>query len=85
MPARCTLQFIRWCYGLRGIYGRFDSKIRFEIKSDSRFDSRFDSNAKKQFAGPYDLVNFGKHEINRLSRHLREQSRAGRVPTMCCT
>ena len=35
------------CYGLRGIYGRFDSKIRLEIESDSRFDPRFDSNAKK--------------------------------------
>ena len=34
------------CYGLRGIYGRFDSKIRFEIESDGRFDSRFNSNAK---------------------------------------
>ena len=32
-PARCTLQFVRRCYRLRGIYGRFDS--------------RFDSNAKK--------------------------------------
>jgi len=40
-----------------GIYGRFDSKIRFEIESHGRFDSkirfeieshgRFDSNAKK--------------------------------------
>jgi len=29
------------------MYGRFDSKIRFEIESDGRFDSRFDSNAKK--------------------------------------
>ena len=28
---------------MRGIYGRFDSKIRFEIESDGRFDS----NAKK--------------------------------------
>ena len=37
---------------MRGIYGRFDSKIRFEIESDGRFDSRFDSNAKKRFAGP---------------------------------
>ena len=37
-PARCTLQFVRRCYGLRGIYGRFDSI--------------FDSNAKKRFAGP---------------------------------
>ena len=45
--ARCTLQFVRRCYGLSGIYGRFDSKIRFEIESDGRFDSRFDSNAKK--------------------------------------
>jgi len=26
MPARCTLQFVRWCYGLCGLYGRFDSK-----------------------------------------------------------
>ena len=33
MPARCTLQFVRRCYGLRDIYGRFDL--------------RFDSNAKK--------------------------------------
>jgi len=41
------MQFVRRCYGLRGIYGRFDSKIRFEIESDGRFDSRFDSNAKK--------------------------------------
>jgi len=52
-PARCTLQFFRRCYGLRGIYGRFDSKIRFEIESDRRFDSRFDSNTKKRFAAPY--------------------------------
>jgi len=41
------MQFVRRCYGLRGIYGRFDSKIRFEIESDGLFDSRFDSNAKK--------------------------------------
>ena len=33
------MQFVRRCYGLRGIYGRFDSKIRFEIESDGRFDS----------------------------------------------
>jgi len=46
-PARCTLQFVRRCYGLRGIYGRFNSKIWFQIESDGRFDSRFDSNAKK--------------------------------------
>ena len=39
-------------YGLRGIYGRFDSKIRFKIESDGRFDSRFDSNAKRRFAAP---------------------------------
>jgi len=45
-PARCTLQFVRRCYGLRGIYGRFDSKIQFEIKSDGRFDS----NAKKMIS-----------------------------------
>jgi len=45
------------CYGLRGIYGRFDSKIRFEIESDGRFDSRFDSNAKKRFAGPNNIIN----------------------------
>ena len=32
---------------MAGIYGRFDSKIRFEIESDGRFDSRFDSNVKK--------------------------------------
>jgi len=49
---RLPMQFVRQCYGLRGIYGRFDSKIRFEIESDGRFDSRFDSNAKKRFAGP---------------------------------
>ena len=29
------------------VYGRFDSKIRFENESDVRFDSRFDSNEKK--------------------------------------
>jgi len=40
------------CYGLRGIYGRFDSKIRFEIESDGRFDSRFDSNAKNDSQVP---------------------------------
>jgi len=40
------MQFVRRCYGLRGIYGRFDLKIRFEIESDGRFDSRFDSYAK---------------------------------------
>jgi len=47
------MQFVRRCYGLRGIYGQFDSKIRFEIESDGRFDSSFDSNAKKRFADPY--------------------------------
>jgi len=47
------MQFVRRCYGLRGIYGRFDSKIRFEIESDGRFDSRFDLNAEKRFARPY--------------------------------
>ena len=52
-PARCTLQFVRRCYGLRDIYGRFDSKIRFKIESNGRFDSRFDSNTKKRFAGPW--------------------------------
>ena len=31
------------------VYGRFDSKIRFENESDGRFDS----NEKKRFAGPY--------------------------------
>ena len=41
------LQSVKLCYGLRGIYGRFDSKIRFENESDGRFDSRFDSNEKK--------------------------------------
>jgi len=39
-------------HGMRGIYGRFDSKIRLQIESDGRFDSRFDSNVKKRFAGP---------------------------------
>ena len=38
-PARCTLQFVRRCYGLCGIYGWFDSKIWFEIESDGQFDS----------------------------------------------
>ena len=33
------MQFVKRCYGLCGIYGRFDSKIRFEIESDGRFDS----------------------------------------------
>jgi len=46
------MQFVRRCYGLRGIYGRFDSKIRFEIESDGRFDSRFDSNAKNDSQVP---------------------------------
>ena len=32
------MQFVRQCYGLRGIYGRFESKIRFEIESDGRFN-----------------------------------------------
>jgi len=41
------MQFVRRCYGLRGIYGRFNWNIQFEIESDGRFDSRFDSNAKK--------------------------------------
>ena len=34
-------------YIFAGIFGRFDSKIRFEIESDGLFDSRFDLNAKK--------------------------------------
>ena len=38
---------------IKYVYGRFDSKIRFEIESDGRFDSRFDSNAKRRFAAPY--------------------------------
>jgi len=37
---------------MRGIYGRFDSQIRFEIESDGRFDSRFDSNAKNDSQVP---------------------------------
>ena len=41
----------RWY--VRGIYGRFNSKILFEIESDGWFDSRFDLNAEKRFAGPY--------------------------------
>jgi len=28
------MQFVRRCYGLRGVYGRFNSKIRFEIELD---------------------------------------------------
>ena len=51
--SRQHIRPVRLCYGLRGIYGRFDSKIRFENESDGRFDSRFDSNEKKRFAGPY--------------------------------
>ena len=31
------------------VYGRFDSKIRFENESDGRFDS---IRTKKRFAGP---------------------------------
>jgi len=34
------------------IYGRFDSKIRFENESDGRFDSRFDSNEKNDSQVP---------------------------------
>jgi len=35
------MEFVRRCYGLRGIYGRFDSKIRFEIESDgSKYNMR---------------------------------------------
>jgi len=51
---------------LRGIYGRFDSKIRFENESDGRFDSRFDSNEKKRFTGPY-YNNNKKNKICRIS------------------
>jgi len=47
-----SLQSVRLCYGLRGIYGRFDSKIRFENESDGRFEIRFERE-KKRFAGPY--------------------------------
>jgi len=34
------------------VYGRFDSKIRFENESDGRFDSRFDSNEKNNSQVP---------------------------------
>jgi len=34
------------------VYGRFDSKIRFENESDGRFDSRFDSNEKNDSQVP---------------------------------
>ena len=34
------------------VYGRFDSNIRFENESDSRFDSRFDSNEKNDSQVP---------------------------------
>jgi len=34
------------------VYGRFDSKIRFENESDDRFDSRFDSNEKNDSQVP---------------------------------
>jgi len=44
------------CYGLRGIYGRVDWKIRFENESDGRFDSRFDSKEKNDSQGPNSYV-----------------------------
>ena len=34
------------------VYGRFDSKIRFENESAGRFDSRFDSNEKNDSQVP---------------------------------
>jgi len=34
-----TLQFVRRCYGLRGIYGRFDSKFYSNAKNDSQVPS----------------------------------------------
>jgi len=34
------------------VYGRFDSKIRFENESDGRFNSRFDSNEKNHSQVP---------------------------------
>jgi len=40
------------------VYGRFDSKIRFENESDGRFDSRFDSNEKNDSQVPSVNVNF---------------------------
>ena len=42
MPARCTLQFVRRCYGLRGIYGRFENSIRNRIGRRIRFEIRFE-------------------------------------------
>ena len=42
---------------MRGIYSRFDSKIRFEIESDGQFDSRFDSNAKNDSQVPTTCLN----------------------------
>jgi len=62
------------------IYGRFDSKIRFEIESDGRFDSRFDSNAKKRFAGPY-LIR-GGHQIAIAGVLLTHQS-SGQCKWQC--
>ena len=41
------------CYGLRGIYGRFDSKIRFEIRP-IRFEIRFE---RKKYDSQVPIIN----------------------------
>jgi len=51
---------------IKYIYGRFDSKIRFEIESDGWFDSRFDSNAKERFTGPYNSGVLFIHLLNHV-------------------
>jgi len=59
---------------LRGIYGRFDSKIRFENESDGRFDSRFDSNEKKTIRRSLLIMALKPANKIRFFRQLKNQT-----------
>ena len=44
---------------MRGIYGRFDSKIRFKIESDGRFDSNAKNDSQVPRQHLYTLLGCG--------------------------
>ena len=60
------MQFVRRCYGLRGIYGQFDLKIRFEIESDGRLEIRFE---RKKTINRSLLATLHKCEFLRAKSH----------------
>jgi len=73
---------------MRGIYGQFDSKIRFEIESDGRFDSRFDSNAKNDSQVPSKTVSDIAYIVHRAmltALSSRSKAHTSTLVTVICS